>query len=178
MCPTTVAPSNMAAGGSIRPTLTRKVLVMGSACGSICRNSSSRCHVGVVDQGHSDLRVARSGTQQLSRHVERGVPLPLPGYSKDHLSGLHHLAGLSSPAYDGSRGVRLELCVAHLVFCNLQSGFGVFNLRLRGLDSRLGLVEQNFGRIFSRQERLFAREVILSFPQPSLRRHQSGLSGT
>jgi len=178
MRPTTVAPSRMAAGGLLKADSDPKGSGYGVGLRIDLPDSPSRCHGRIVGQRHNDRWVVRSRTQHLGRHVEHCVPPFLTSYSKDHLSCLHHLAGLSSPGYDGAGGVRLELCVAHPIFGNLQSGFGVFNLRLRGLDSSLGLVEQDLGRIFSRQERLFAREVIAGFPQPSLRRNQSGLSRT
>ena len=90
--PFTVAPRNIAGGGSIRLTRTRKVRVIGSACGSTWRTRPM-----AVTDGSSVRETTISGSAgaeriDLGRHVEHRVAPVLTGDLEDRLAGLHHLA--------------------------------------------------------------------------------------
>ncbi len=72
--PFTVEPSRIAAGGSVKPTFTWKVLVTGSACGDDLAHPAGCLHGRVVGQRDRDARVARCRAQHLRGHVEHRVP--------------------------------------------------------------------------------------------------------
>ena len=131
MRPITVAPSRIASGGSVRPTLTSKVRVTGLACGATSRTRPLRDHLGIVAQRHGDDRIARRRADQLRRHVEHGVAAVLAGDTRDHLADLNDLAGARSDRGNDARRVGFQFGEADQILRGLELRFGGFDLRLR-----------------------------------------------
>ena len=130
MRPVTVAPSRMAAGGSLRVTLTLNVRVIGIGLRIDLPHAALRRHGRIVGQGDHDIGIGRRRPYHLGRNVEHGVPSLLPGDLENHLSGLHHLARLGASGDDCSGDVRLELSVSDAVLRDLQLRMSVIDPRL------------------------------------------------
>ena len=174
MRPVTVAPSRMALGGSLTLTLTLKVRVTGSACGSTWRTRPFAVTAGSSVRATMIVGIRRSRPYHLGRHIEYGVPSLLAGHLEDHLSGLHDFPRFRAPGGDRSGDIGLELRVAHPILGDLQLRLGVIHLGLRRAQPLLRLVEQNFRRKSSGQKRFLALERIARLHQFPLRGGKSG----
>ena len=140
MRPVTVAPSRIAGGGSVKPTLTSKVRVTGSACGATSRTrplavtDGSSVKLTVICGSLGAERISWAGTSNTasrpSWRASRTTICPAwttsPGRGSDRR---HH-----------ARRIGLELGEAHGVMRGLQLRLGGIDLRLRGLQRLLGLI--------------------------------------
>ena len=131
MRPVTVAPSRMASGGSVMPTLTWKVRVAGSAWGATSRTRPVALTCGSSVRAISHHRVARAGPDELLGHVEDGVAPALARELHDHLPGTDHLARFGADRGDRARAIGEQDRVAQLLLRDAQ-------LRLGGVDLGLG----------------------------------------
>ena len=175
MRPVTVAPSRIAGGGSVRPTLTSKVRVTGLACGA-----TSRTRPRAVTDGSSVRLTVISGSlgadaDDLRRHVEDRVAPVLARKLDDHLAGLHDLAGARAGRGHDARGVRLELGEAHQIVGGLQLRFGGVDLRLGGLPRLRRLIVVRARRPALLEKRVLALEVVARLRQLALGGGEIGL---
>ena len=92
MRPVTVAPSRIAGGGSVKPTLTSNVRVTAIGLRRNLANAPARRYRRIIGQAHRDLRISRCRPDQLSRHIEDRVAAVLAREPDDHLPGLNDFA--------------------------------------------------------------------------------------
>ena len=175
LMPFTVEPSRIASGGSVRPTLTWKVRVTGSACGATSRTRPIVVTLGIVGQAYRDLRIAWRGPQHLGGHVEHRVASTLPRELHDHLSRLHHLARFRAAGGYRSGGIGLQHRVAHPVGGDSHLHFAVIDLRLRRAQCLLGQIELGSRRVALRQQCPLPFERRTRLGQLRLRRRQARL---
>ena len=129
MRPVTVAPSRIAAGGSVNPTFTSNVRVTGSACGA-----TSRTRPRAVTAGSSVRLTLTCGSRGAERSTWPGTSntASRPPFGRATrmitLPGLHHFAGLGAPvAVTTPAASAVSFGVAHPILGRLQ-------LRLRDID--------------------------------------------
>ena len=174
----TVEPSRMSAGGSVRPTLTSNVPVMGSACGETSRTRP----VAVTPAASVRLTVisgiARRRPEQLSRHIEHGIAAACQRDPNDQLSGLHHFAGLRRGRGHDAGGIRVQRGVAHPVLGSLQLRLRDVDLSPRRFLLLLRLLELGARRDAGGEQRLLTLEVACGLGDSCLGRHEIGLRRT
>ena len=138
MRPVTVAPSRMASGGSMMPTLTWNVRVAESAWGAISRTRPVAFTCGSLLRAISTSGSRGPDSNELLRDVEDGVAAALTCELHNHLPGVDDFARLGADGGDGARGVGEQSRVALLFPRGPQ-------LRLRGVDLGLGAQELLLG---------------------------------
>ena len=166
MRPVTVAPSRMAAGGSMRLTRTLNVRVTGSACGSTWRTRPCAVTEGSSVSVDDDLGIRRRRADHLGRNVEHGVPSVhrgRPGRPSARPARLRPIP--RRPRGDRAGDIGPELRVAHPVLGDMQLRLGVIHLRLRRAQVLLGLIEQNPCRKSSVHQLALAVEIIARLNQ-------------
>ena len=172
--PVTVAPSRIASGGSLSPTLTSNVRVTGSACGATSRTRPVAVTLGSSVSRTVICGIARRRAEQLRRHVEDGIAPALAGEPNDHLPRLHHLARFRASGRHRSGRVRLKGRPADAIPGDLQLSFRVIDLGLRTLQRVLRLVEPGSGCVAVRQQLSLSFEMAARVGQLSLRGGEGG----
>ena len=175
MRPLTVAPRNMAGGGSIRLTRTRNVRVIGSAWGSTCRTRPI-----AVTEGSSVRDTVILGSAGAERITWAGTSntASRPSWRatwKTVWPGLHDLAGFGGSRRDRAGDTRPQRRVAHAVLGDVQLRLGVVDVGLRRAQRLLGLVEQDLRGEALRQEGLLAIEGIARLHELAFRGRERGL---
>ena len=88
---------------------------------------------------------------------------------------LHDFAGFRRACGDRARNAGLELGVADAVLGDLQLGLGIVDLRLRGPQPLLRLVEQHLGGEALRQQGFLAVEGVAGLDQAAFCSRERGL---
>ena len=175
MRPVTVAPSRMASGGLMMPTLTWNVRVAESAWGATSRTRPVAFTCGSLVRAISTSGVARAGPNELLGHVEDGVAPALTRELHDHLPGADHFARFGADRGDRARSIGEQGRVAQLILRDAQLRLGGVDLGLGGEELLLGLVEFGAGRPAVLQELLLPPEGEARLGQHRLSRGEVGL---
>ena len=172
MRPVTVVPRRIAAGGSIRRILTRNVPVTGSARGATSRTTPFAVTFGSAVSATTmsgfavTASLTRAGTSRTASRapsratwtIMRPAPTTSPGSAPCTVTTpatLGHQPGVAQPVR-GERDLRLRR----------------FDLRLGGLEARLGLVERRTRHRVLDHQVAHPREVVLRLDEPGLRSGQ------
>ena len=123
-CPRRPCRAGRPGGGSVRPTLTRKVRVTGSACGATSRTRPWRLALGSLGQGDGDLASGQCRASQVGRDLEDGVAPIAPCELHDHPAGCDDLAGLRADCRDHAGRIGLQGGEADDVLCRSGRGPG------------------------------------------------------
>ena len=131
MRPVTVAPSSHGLGRIRDADLDLKRSGRSVGLRRNLPHPAGRLHLRIAAEGDLDLRVARTGLNELLRDVEHGVAAALTCKLHNRLPGVDDFPRLGADRGDGARGVGEQSRVALLFPSGPQ-------LRLRGVDLRLG----------------------------------------
>ena len=111
----TVAPSRMASGHSVNPTLTRKLRVTGIRLRCQLPHPPGGVDAWIVGQCDGDDDVGGDLAHEGGGHVEHRIDAVMLRDRHDHLAGPYDLAGLGAGGDHDTGGVRQQLGVAELI---------------------------------------------------------------
>ena len=106
---------------------------------AVCRNA------GILRQPHKDFGVCRSLILESGRDIEHRVLAIVAGEFRDHLTGLHDLAGVRSDGNDDTGRIRKKFCVVKPAPGNAELRGRGTDGGLRGLPDLLGTLQCDAG---------------------------------
>ena len=172
ICPVTVEPSRISAGGRTSPTLTSKVPVTGSAWGATSRTRPIAWTFRLRVRKTSISGSGGARVHDLRRDVEDRVAAVLARHPEDHLARLHDLAGLGAARGDRAGAVGVELGPAQPVLGDVELRLGGVDPRLNGVEGLARLVVAHPGGPAVLEQRLLALVVVLGLDQLPARGRQ------
>jgi hypothetical protein len=141
-------------------------------------DSPGRSHARIIRQAYRDRRVGWCRSEQLSRHVEHGIPPVLARHPNYQLPGLHHLAAFGSRRRYNSRRIDLQFGIAHPVPGDFQLRLGDVVLRTSGRQGLFCTLELSARGDIAGEKRLLPLKIALGLGELCPRRSEGCLGRT